>query len=148
MSESHRLAMTKPILLLAEAIRNAIRECHGSLSPDAFAEAIYRNLPCGLPIDCDLKGSDATIKGCPDIGKKVQDVLPILIDKSLVSDVLSFMLRDALSRGPDSRVISHNNSSSVQDGESVGELPTPSRTETVAAPSYTKEATRTHGGAA
>lgn len=42
----------------------------------------------------------------------------------------------------------HNNSSSVQDGESVGELPTPSRTETVAAPSYTKEAARTHGGAA
>ncbi|MFT8439864.1 hypothetical protein [Acetobacter fabarum] len=42
----------------------------------------------------------------------------------------------------------HSNSSSVQDGESVGELPTPSRTETVAAPSDTEEATRTHGGAA
>lgn len=42
----------------------------------------------------------------------------------------------------------HNNSSSVQDGESVGELPTPSRTETVAAPGDTEEAPRTHGGAA
>ena len=42
----------------------------------------------------------------------------------------------------------HSNSSSVQDGESVGELPTPSRTETVAATGDTKEAARTHGGAA
>lgn len=32
--------------------------------------------------------------------------------------------------------------------KSVGELPTPSRTETVAAPIDTKEAARTHGGAA
>lgn len=42
----------------------------------------------------------------------------------------------------------HSNSSSVQDGESVGELPTPSRTETVAAPGDTEEAARTHGGVA
>ena len=39
-------------------------------------------------------------------------------------------------------------SSSVQDGESVGELPTPSRTETVAASCDTEEAARTHGGVA
>ncbi|MCC6105926.1 hypothetical protein [Acetobacter sp.] len=124
--------MTKPIPLLAEAIRNAIRECHGSLSPDAFAEAIYRNLPCGLPIDGDLQGPDATVKGCPDVGEKVQDVLPVLIDKALISDVLSFVLRNALSRSPDSRVTSHQFSSSeLVDGESVGEVATPSRTETV-----------------
>ncbi|MBO1325370.1 hypothetical protein K2X14_11475 [Acetobacter sp. TBRC 12305] len=42
----------------------------------------------------------------------------------------------------------HSNSSSVQDGESVGELPTPSRTETVASPAGPEEAERTHGGAA
>ncbi|MBS0966173.1 hypothetical protein JK165_08750 [Acetobacter okinawensis] len=42
----------------------------------------------------------------------------------------------------------HRNSSPVQDGESVGKLPTPSRTETVAAPGDTEEAARTHGGAA
>lgn len=42
----------------------------------------------------------------------------------------------------------HSNSSSVQDGESVRELPTPSRTETVTAPGDSEEAARTHGGAA
>lgn len=42
----------------------------------------------------------------------------------------------------------HSNSSSVQDGESVGELPTPPRTETVAVTGDTEEGPRTHGGAA
>ncbi|MFT9070292.1 MAG: hypothetical protein ABF446_08345 [Acetobacter orientalis] len=44
--------------------------------------------------------------------------------------------------------LNSSDSSSVQDGESVGELPTPSRTETVAASGDTEEAARTHGGAA
>lgn len=123
--------MSKPIPMLAEAIRNAIQQFpNGSFSPDVFAEAICRNLPGGLPIDGDVQGARAAIKRGSNIGEQVQDVFPVLIDKTLISEVLSFVLRNALSGGPNSGVTFHKNSSSVATGdESVGEVATPSRRE-------------------
>lgn len=71
-----------------------------------------------------------------------RNVLPVSIGQGAGHSVNQTFAGCDVSNG------AHSNSSSVQDGESVGELPTPSRTETVAATGDTKEAARTHGGAA
>lgn len=74
--------------------------------------------------------------------KEIQSILRGLFSGFHLSDVRPEVLMSWLAE------IEASDSSSVQDGESVGELPTPPRTETVAASGDTEEAARTHGGAA
>lgn len=98
---------------------------------------------------------DSAINCLSDLFQKGKNVISVPHDRLSDSGVETLSLHPGDCAGgapnksaPSELISAHSNSSSVQDGESVGELPTPSRTETVAAPSYTKEATRTHGGAA
>ena len=145
MSESHRLAMEAALTLhkgtgisasdlvgTAEMIR---LYCEGSLK-----------IP-GLAIDDNRQGRRLPVNDSNGLSVKGGDVGSVHNARGVSVGVLK-STGDTLDKPFSGVISSHNNSSSVQDGESVGELPTPSRTETVAASGDTEEAARTHGGAA
>ncbi|MCP1243018.1 class III extradiol ring-cleavage dioxygenase family protein [Acetobacter lambici] len=112
----------------------------------AFEAYLCGAIPCPASID-DAAGSsepslDLGACNAPISNWNRGQVLPLREGEFLGND------KDQPLTGCSVADCAHSNSSSVQDGESVGELPTPSRTETVAAPGDTEEAARTHGGAA
>jgi hypothetical protein len=86
-------------------------------------------------------------------GDKGGEVIPVFEDHLTASEVseaesFSLMRSDPGGDFPDQFFSTHNNSPSIQYGESRPELPTPGDLETLAAPSDVEEAARTHGGAA
>ncbi|NVN06039.1 hypothetical protein HW509_10625 [Asaia spathodeae] len=120
---SHHLTVS-----IAEAIRQSAREeAMGNVSPDALARAIVKRLPSEVFSDRDVQWAGAAIKSSADISEDSENIISVCLNKSVISDLLSLVVRDALSRAPNGVISGHFNS--LCNCTCAGKLPTPPRTD-------------------